>query len=138
MLYDETSTTDRVAACRIEAERWAEAHGLELRADDMRPISDVPGVTLHGAYKGVEFDVVVGKAFIDPNQGVPGVLDNWTWSARVEFWRHFLGRFAGGRQGRRLTELRKSDHGRVVQFPLAPPRMAGSLDDNEGQCTDDD
>lgn len=105
--------TDKAARELMDA--WCTAHQVE--PINVKALHLVPGPAVPSYAIGVSWQVYVGKATVDPNQGVPGVLDNWTWSGRVEWWRYFFGRFEGGRQGRRLTELRKGDTGRVIQFP---------------------
>lgn len=84
-----------LADARSSAEAWADAHGLDIGV-----VSPLSGE----GYNGVAFDVFVGKGALSANQRDPGVLDNWAWSARVEYWRRMLGRYAGGRKGKVLAE----------------------------------
>jgi len=91
--------SDAVARCRLAMCAWSDAHGIEPLS--IQTISK--RITPELGRAGVSWRVTIGKATIDPNQGAPGVLDDWTWSGRVDFWRRMFGRFDGGRQGRILA-----------------------------------
>ncbi|QPX62184.1 hypothetical protein PBI_INDLOVU_69 [Mycobacterium phage Indlovu] len=111
------ATDDNVAAARLVAERYADAHGFEIAAGSFSVIASTNGlpVASQGGYLGVAFDVVVGKGDIDCDQRVPGVLDRWSWSARMLWWRKVLTN-GDGRQGRRLA-ARDDVAGRVLPGP---------------------
>ena len=110
------------------AHAWCDAHGLKA---EIRVGMYAPGgreITV-----SAEWDVIVGKADVSADQSEPGALDSWTWSARVDHWRSLLGRFDGGREGRRLPELSKRPRNPFAQIarqnderiasvtPLHPP-----------------
>lgn len=91
---------DRIEAAKAQAQRWANAHGVEIHPEAISGSSTRPG----SAYNGVVFTVTVGKGDIHLDQRVPGVLDSWRWSARFEWWRKVFNRM-DGRQGRHLAEV---------------------------------
>lgn len=112
------ATDDNVAAARLVAESYAEAHGFEIRPGSFSVIASTNGLPIasQGGYLGVAFDVTVGRGDIALDQRVPGVLDCWTWSGpRLEWWRRIFNR-ADGRQGRRLA-ARDDVAGRVLPGP---------------------
>lgn len=107
-----TGAKARTDVARLHAEAWARAHGLELGG-----MHSIAGSSLfpESCYNGVEFEVTVGKGEIALDQRVPGVLDRWKWSARMEHWRRvFTGK--DGRQGRRLA-AREDVSQRVLRGP---------------------
>ena len=89
-------------ALRQGMDAWCAAHGTAPAPRSVSQYHRLP-VGEESEALVIEWDVMVGRAAIDPNQAVPGVLDNWTWSGRVDFWRYFFGRFEGGRKGRVLA-----------------------------------
>ena len=87
----------RVIAAQLEiAQRWADAHGLEVDAESHSATLEDGAVAVFTTWR-----VRVGVADIDADQSEPGALDRWRWSARVGFWRKLTGGL--GREGRRIT-----------------------------------
>lgn len=105
-----TGVNARVDVAKLHAEAWSRAHGLDLIG--IHVISG-SGMQPGSAYNGVTFDVHVGHADISTDQRVPGALDTWTWSARVQWWAKLLRRI-----GRPVTLA--TEAGRVVSGPWNP------------------
>ena len=110
----DTGTTARIHAACQRAERWADAHGMELGRQDI-------GVTTrrvgnHQEIVGVAFEVHVGHGDIHADQRTPGVLDRWRWSSRMAWWRRVLGN-TDGRQGRVLAR-REDGMASVTEMPV--------------------
>lgn len=85
-----------IDAQREIAERWAQAHGVEITVTSEHVPAPDGTVTI-----ATTWTVTVGRAEVDADQNPPGALDRWRWSARVGFWRNLT---AGlGREGRRLA-----------------------------------
>lgn len=108
--------------CRQRALDWAEAHGLELI--DLARTSRTSGHG-QGAWVGVTFTVVVGKGELSADQRLPGVLDNWRWSARFQHWRRVFTN-ADGRKGALLA---RAEDGQASVTRIHPARSgAMSMD----------
>jgi hypothetical protein len=88
--------TEAFEIATLHAQAWAHAHGLD--PEGLGAIS----LSRSGGTNGVSFDVVIGRGDIDLDQRMPGVLDRWRWSGRIDWWRRVFNR-ADGRQGRLLA-----------------------------------
>lgn len=104
--YPALDVNAAVSLARELADAWATAHAIDIGTPS--------ALSRHGE-AGVTFEVHVGHGDIDADQRVPGVLDNWRWSARMLWWRKVMTN-ADGRQGRLLA--RREEAGRADVIPL--------------------
>jgi hypothetical protein len=72
-----------IGQCRLAAEDWAESQGLAI-------VGAISSLSRADGTVGVTFDVFVGNGQIHSDQTMPGVLDTWTFSGRLDWWRDWL------------------------------------------------